>query len=181
MLKSKIRKKIINLRKLKNIHNIKLDFIKIYNFLKKYNLKNKVIGGYYPINQEIDDLNILKGLELKKIKISLPVIKKKKDMDFYSWSYKNLLYINEYGIPEPERSQIVEPDIILIPLVAFDRRLYRVGYGGGFYDRYIEKLSKKKQFIKIGVAHSCQKIKKVPNNKYDKKLDLLITEKYILR
>ena len=181
MLKSKIRKKIINLRRLKNIHNTKLDFFKIYNFLKKYYLKNKVIGGYYPINHEIDVLSILKELELKKIKISLPVIKKKNDMDFYAWSYKNLLYLNKYGIPEPEISQIIEPDIIFIPLVAFDKRLYRIGYGGGFYDRYIEKLSKKKQFIKIGGAHSCQKIKKVPNNKYDKKLDLLITEKYILR
>ena len=77
MLKSKIRKKILNLRKSKKIHNIKLDFLKIYNILKMYNLKNKSIGGYYPINYEIDDLNILKELETKKIKISLPVIKKK--------------------------------------------------------------------------------------------------------
>ena len=69
MLKSKIRKKILNLRKSKNIHNIKLDFLKIYNILKIYNLKNKSIGGYYPINYELSDLNILKGLELKKIKI----------------------------------------------------------------------------------------------------------------
>jgi len=77
VLKSKIRKKILNLRKSKNIHNIKLDFFKIYNILKTYNLKNKSIGGYYPINHELDDLNILKGLELKKIRVSLPVIKKK--------------------------------------------------------------------------------------------------------
>ena len=181
MLKSKIRKKILNLRKSKNIHNIKLDFFKIYNILKIFNLKNKSIGGYYPVNHELDDLNILKGLELKKIKVSLPVIKKKNDMDFYLWSYKNLLNVNKYGIPEPERSQIIYPDIILIPLVAFDKRFYRIGYGGGYYDRYIEKLSKKKKFIKIGIAHSCQKIKRVPNNKYDKKLDILITEKYILR
>ena len=107
--------------------------------------------------------------------------KKKNDMDFYLWSYKNLLNVNKYGIPEPERSQIIYPDIILIPLVAFDKRFYRIGYGGGYYDRYIEKLSKKKKFIKIGIAHSCQKIKRVPNSKYDKKLDILITEKYILR
>ena len=70
MLKSKIRKKILNLRKSKNIHNIKLDFFKIYNILKTYNLKNKSVGGYYPINHELDDLNILKGLELKKIRES---------------------------------------------------------------------------------------------------------------
>ena len=66
MLKSKIRKKILSLRKSKNIYNIKLDFLKIYNILKKYNLKNKSIGGYYPVNYELDDLNILKELEKKK-------------------------------------------------------------------------------------------------------------------
>jgi len=60
VLKSKIRKKILSLRKSKNIYNIKLDFLKIYNILKKYNLKNKSIGGYYPVNYELDDLNILK-------------------------------------------------------------------------------------------------------------------------
>ena len=68
MLKSKIRKKILSLRKSKNIYNIKLDFLKIYNILKKYNLKNKSIGGYYPVNYELDDLNILKELEKKKNK-----------------------------------------------------------------------------------------------------------------
>jgi len=178
VLKSKIRKKILNLRKSKNT---KLDFVKVYNFLKKFNLKNKSVGGYYPVNYELDDLNILKGLELKNIKTSLPVIKKKNQMDFYLWSHKDLLNINKYGIPEPQPSQIIEPDIILIPLVAFDERLYRIGYGGGYYDRYIEKLSKKKKFVKIGIAYSCQKINRVPNSRYDKRLDILITEKYILR
>ena len=81
MLKSKIRKKILNLRKSKNT---KLDFVKVYNFLKKFNLKNKSVGGYYPVNYELDDLNILKGLELKNIKTSLPVIKKKKSNGFLS-------------------------------------------------------------------------------------------------
>ena len=181
MLKSKIRKKILRLRKSKNICNTKLDFLKIYNILKKYNLKNKSIGGYYPVNYELDDLNILKELGKKKIKVSLPVIKEKKDMDFYLWSHNDLLNVNKYGIPEPKTSKIINPDILLIPLVAFDKRLYRIGYGGGYYDRYIEKQSKKKFFIKIGIAHSCQKINRVPNNKYDKKLDVLITEKYILR
>ena len=53
---------------------------------------------------------------------------------------KNLLKLNKYGIPEPEKIKKVFPDIILVPLVAFDNRLYRIGYGGGYYDRYIEKL-----------------------------------------
>ena len=73
------------------------------------------------------------------------------------------------------------PYLILVPLVEFDIKLYRLGYGGGYYDRYIDKISKKKKLLKIGIAHSCQKINRVPINKYDKKLDIIITEKYILR
>ena len=102
-------------------------------------------------------------------------------MDFYSWSLKNLLKLNKYGIPEPEKIKKVFPDIIFVPIVAFDNRLYRIGYGGGYYDRYIQKHSSKKKLLKIGIAHSYQKINKVPINKYDKKLDIIITEKYILR
>jgi len=102
-------------------------------------------------------------------------------MDFYSWSTKSLLKLNKYGIPEPEQIKKVFPDIMLVPLVAFDKRLYRIGYGGGYYDRYIDKISNKKKIFKIGIAHSCQKINKVPTNKYDKKLDIIITEKYVLR
>ena len=68
-----------------------------------------------------------------------------------------------------------------MPLVAFDQKLFRIGYGGGFYDRYIEKLNKRKNFYTIGFANSCQKIYKVPKNKFDKKLNFVITEKKIYK
>jgi 5-formyltetrahydrofolate cyclo-ligase len=70
---------------------------------------------------------------------------------------------------------------LLVPLVAFDNRLNRLGYGGGFYDRYIEKIEKIKKVIKIGLAFSFQKISSVPINQFDKKLDFIITEKEILK
>ena len=181
MLKSNIRKKILNLRKLKNSNNIKLNFSTLVNILKKINLRKKSIGGYYAVNFEIDYLDFLKELEKKNFIISLPVIKKNSEMDFYRWSFKDTLKLNMYGIPEPEEKQLVYPDIILVPLVAFDKRLFRLGYGGGFYDRYIEKLLKKKNFLCIGLALSCQKIDRVPNTQYDKKLDIIMTEKYILK
>ncbi len=139
------------------------------------------MGGYYPVNFEVDILEFLKNLEIKGLELSLPVVKKKNQMDFYSWSNKNLLKLNKYGIPEPEKIKKVFPDILLVPLVAFDDRLNRIGYGGGYYDRYINKISNKKNLLKIGIAHSCQKINRVPVNKYDMKLDIIITEKYILR
>jgi len=181
LIKSKIRKKILNIRKKKNNKNIKFSFSKIFKEIKKNISKKKIVGGYYPVNFEIDILEFLEKLEMKGLQLCLPIVKKDNKMDFYSWSTKNLLKLNKYGIPEPEQIKKVFPDIILVPLVAFDSRLYRIGYGGGYYDRYIDKLSNKKNLLKIGIAHSCQKINRVPTNKYDKKLDIIITEKYVLR
>ena len=181
MIKSKIRKKILEIRKKKNSKNIKLSLLKIFKEIKKNISKKKIIGGYYPVNFEIDILEFLEKLEVKGLQLCLPVVKKNNEMDFYSWSTKNLLKLNKFGIPEPEQIKKVLPEIILVPLVAFDDRLYRIGYGGGYYDRYIDKLPNKKNLLKIGIAHSCQKINRVPINKYDKKLDIIVTEKYVLR
>ena len=69
------------------------------------------------------------------------------------------------------------PNILLIPLVAFDRYFNRIGYGGGFYDRYLKKIKKNKKIITVGLAYSFQKIKKIPVEKYDIKLDFVITNK----
>ena len=98
-------------------------------------------------------------------------------MDFFKWSKNDLLKINRYGIPEPVLSKIIYPDILLVPLVGYDKDLNRLGYGGGYYDRYIEKIEKFKKVIKIGLAFSYQKLKIIPINQYDKKLDFIITEK----
>ena len=100
-------------------------------------------------------------------------------MDFFVWKNKDSLKINKYGIAEPISSKKIYPDIIFVPLVAYDGVLNRLGYGGGFYDRYFEKIDKIKKIFKIGLGFSYQEIKKVPINKYDKKLDLVITEKKI--
>ena len=102
-------------------------------------------------------------------------------MDFYKWSFSDLLKINKYGIPEPETKNIVYPDILLVPLVAFDKNLNRLGYGGGYYDRLIKKISKNKKIIKIGLALSVQEVDKVPANMYDKKLDYIVTNKNIIK
>tara|TARA_B110001452_G_scaffold259204_1_gene255288 strand:- start:847 stop:1392 length:546 start_codon:yes stop_codon:yes gene_type:complete len=181
VLKSKLRKKILKIRKKNNKKNIQINFSQILSVLKKEKINKKTIGGYYPVNFEIDDLKILKKFEKKKFIISLPVVKKNFNMDFYKWSFSDPLKINRYGIPEPEIKDLVYPDIILVPLVAFDKHLNRLGYGGGYYDRLIEKLSKKKKIIKIGLALSVQKIEKVPINKYDQKLDFIITNECIVK
>ena len=181
MNKSQIRKKILKIRKNNFNKNLKINSHKFISFLK-INLPNlKNIGGYYPYNYEIDDLEILDLLEKKKFNISLPIINKNNQMNFFKWSNNYPLKINKFGIPEPESSRIFYPDILLVPLVGYDDNLNRLGYGGGFYDRYIEKIEKIKKVIKIGIAFSFQKIKSVPTNHHDKKLDFIITEKEILR
>ena len=181
MLKSKLRNKILKAREKSNQKNIQINFSQIIKILKKEKINKRNIGGYYPVNFEIDDLVLLKKFEKNKFNISLPVIKKNFQMNFYKWSFSEPLKINKYGIPEPVIKNIVYPDILLIPLVAFDKNLNRLGYGGGYYDRLIEKLSKKKKIIKIGLALSIQKIDKVPIDVYDKKLDYIVTNKYIIK
>ena len=181
MLKSKLRKKILKVRQKFNTKNIQLNFNQIIKILIKEKITNKIIGGYYPVNFEIDDLALLKKFKKSKFNISLPVIKKNFQMNFYKWSPSDPLKVNKYGIPEPETKNLVYPDILLIPLVAFDRNLNRLGYGGGYYDRLIKKLSKKKNIIKIGLAFSVQEIDKVPINMYDQKLDYIVTNKNIIK
>tara|TARA_B110000971_G_scaffold138317_1_gene141452 strand:- start:12 stop:557 length:546 start_codon:yes stop_codon:yes gene_type:complete len=181
VVKSKLRKKILKIREENNKKNIQIDFNQIIKILKKEKITKKTIGGYYPVNYEVDDLELLKKFKKKSFNISLPVIKKNYQMDFYKWSFSDLLKINKYGIPEPEAKNIVYPDILLVPLIAFDKNLNRLGYGGGYYDRLIKKLSEKKKIIKIGLALSVQKIDKVPTDVYDQKLDYIVTNKYFIK
>jgi 5-formyltetrahydrofolate cyclo-ligase len=179
--KSQIRNKIIKIRKKKFNKDLKINLGKFISFLKSDKLNFKSIGGYYPSNYEIDDLDILDLLEKKNFKVSLPIIKKNNQMSFCSLSRNDPLKINKFGIPEPVSTKVVYPDILLVPLVAYDSSLNRIGYGGGYYDRYIEKIEKIKKVTKIGLAFSFQKISSIPINQYDRRLDFIVTEKEILK
>jgi 5-formyltetrahydrofolate cyclo-ligase len=181
VLKNKLRKKILKIRQIINKKNIQIDFNQITKILKKEKITKKVVGGYYPVNFEVDDLELLKKFKKKGFSIALPVIKENFQMNFYKWSFSDPLKINKYGIPEPKNKNIVWPDILLVPLVAFDKNLNRLGYGGGYYDRLIEKLLKKKNITTIGLALSVQEIDKVPINRYDQKLNYIITNKNIIK
>ena len=180
MIKSKLRDKLLRLRENNLKKSININPIKIYSYLKKKNYNLKIVGGYYPTNYEIDDLEILYYFSKRGSMISLPKIKRKSQMEFFKWQNDDPLLINKYGIPEPDTANRVYPDILFVPLVAFDKELNRLGYGGGFYDRYIQKISKIKEVIKVGLAFSFQKLKTIPVKKHDKKLDIIITEKDIL-
>ena len=90
MLKSELRKKILKVRQKFNTKNIQLNFNQIIKILKREKITNKIIGGYYPVNFEIDDLALLRKFKKNKFNISLPVIKKNFQIDFYSVSYTHL-------------------------------------------------------------------------------------------
>ena len=179
--KSQLRKKFFNLRKKKYFDIDEKFFLPLLNLIQsKIKKKFIKIALYYPTNFE---LNVLKILEFKNIlskNILLPATDKKNLMNFFSWKRKDVLFINEYGIPEPAKIQAKIPDIMLIPMLAFDQNKNRLGYGKGYYDRYLIKYLKKfKNILTVGVAFSFQRHHKLPINKNDVKMDFIITEKGI--
>ena len=103
-------------------------------------------------------------------------------MSFKTWKYKEPLYLSAFGTLEPlDSKKEIIPDLIMVPLVAFDDSLNRIGYGKGYYDRSLEKINKtKKNTISLGIAYSFQKCENIPINKHDFKLDYIFTEQGII-
>ena len=179
MSKKVIRKKLLKVRK-KKFNNLSIKNLSIELAIKKSNLKKiETIGAYYPINFEVDCFQILKKIEKNGYKISLPVAEAEGIMDFFKWSFNDPLNIGNMGVPEPYKTKKIYPDLLIVPLVAFDKFKYRLGYGGGYYDRYIKKIKEIKKIVTVGLAFSFQEVKNLPKNKYDKKLDFILTEKGI--
>ena len=91
------------------------------------------------------------------------------------------MYVNKYGILEPKKQNITfKPDIVLVPLVAFDRSLNRIGYGKGYYDRVLKQLSSNKKILTIGIAFSFQETTIIPTNQYDYNLDCILTDRNLI-
>ena len=110
----------------------------------------------------------------------MPAIERKNNMNFYSWEKNQALIVNQFGMLEPNKTKIKIPNLMLIPILAFDKHKYRLGYGKGFYDRYLKKYLKKfKNIVTVGVAFSFQKYHKLPIDKNDVKLNYILTEKGI--
>ena len=180
--KAKLRKKFITLRK-KNYFNINP---KIFNPLISY-LKDKrifkkrklIISLYYPTNFEFNILKIFENDRFKNFTTLLPVIKKNNQMNFIRWKLNDVLKVNKYGILEPAlRKKQYSPDIIFVPLVAYDNTKMRLGYGKGYYDKFLSLFLKyNKKIDTIGIAFSLQKFKKLPFAKHDIRLDKIFTEK----
>ena len=179
--KNLVRKKYYLLRK-KKYYKIKKDFfIPLLDLIKlKFKKKKIKLAIYYPTSFEV---NLLKLLELKfisKQNLLLPVIEENNIMNFFPWKKNEVLYVNKYGILQPAKSEKIVPNIMIVPLLAFDKNKFRLGYGKGFYDKYLNKhLKSFKNILTVGVAFSFQKHHKLPINNKDVKLDYILTEKGI--
>ena len=137
-----------------------------------------VIGLYYPVNSEMNTFSLIDYLNYQDKITCLPtVINKNKPLIFKPWKRGNKIFIGDYGIPVPDTNQIVTPDLIICPLLAYDSKGMRLGYGGGFYDRTIRYLRRNKQTRYIGLAFSKQKsYHDLPSEVHDVPLDAVLTE-----
>lgn len=145
--------------------------------------KAQLIFSFYPMSTEVQvSLLFDQALQAGK-QLCFPAIFDQGRMESYIPRDLEHMAMDPYGFPtpDPDLDQKVEPqaiDLVLVPLLGFDRDLYRIGYGGGFYDRYIARIPSRA--VLLGVAFACQEVDHIPRNAFDQKLDLLITEKEII-
>lgn len=142
----------------------------------------KRVSGFYPINNELDCLTILKALHAARFQISLPTITDRSSpLDFHEWDMREKLADGPFNTKQ-SLGEMVTPEILIVPLLAFDLRGHRIGYGGGYYDRTLTALRKENaKLIAIGIGYDDQKLDRVPDEDYDQPVDMIITEKNIYR
>jgi len=178
-LKEKVRKKFLSLRK-KRYFAVEQNFfkplIKIINKEKK-----RKISLYYPSNYELDTSNLFEILDDRKnLSTLLPKLLPDGTMKFVKWRFFDPLKVNNFGFLEPKiNGKSVVPDMMIVPLLAFDKFHNRLGYGKGYYDKFLSQYISKKNMLTIGLAFSFQQYKKLPTSKFDVKLDYILTEKGI--
>ena len=181
--KQKLRTFFINRRKqyfydfnLKNNAHIQLRII-------TSNIKPCNIGSYLPFKNEIQTNLIHDELEKKGFEVCVPVINEKENtMVFKRHDSSKKLSKNKYGILEPTSESVeIMPSILIVPLVAFSHEGFRLGYGGGYYDRFIEKNSLYTNLTTIGLGFSFQRYDNLPYEEHDQKLNWILTEKYLYK
>jgi 5-formyltetrahydrofolate cyclo-ligase len=141
-----------------------------------------VVSGFMPMKGEINPLPLMKKFSGKGARLALPVITGRgRPLVMRAWNFGEPLVSGVWGIREPPvQAAEVEPDILLVPLVAFDRAGRRLGYGGGYFDLTITRLRARKPIVAMGIAFAVQEIAAVPAAPHDAALDLVLTEREII-
>ena len=140
-----------------------------------------IVSGYSPIRSEIDPVPLMRALATQGARLALPaVMARGKSLAFRAWSPNDRLMLGPLGIlePSPAAAELI-PDIMLVPLAAFDRLGHRIGYGAGHYDYTLAHLRKVKAIAAIGLAFAAQEIEAVPALSHDVALDYVLTETQI--
>jgi 5-formyltetrahydrofolate cyclo-ligase len=138
-----------------------------------------IVSGYSPIRSEIDPAPLMRTLAGLGARLALPtVMARGKSLAFRGWAPDDKLLLGPLGIlePSPAAAEVI-PDIMLVPLAAFDRLGHRIGYGAGHYDYTLAHLRKVKAIVAIGIAFAAQEIKAVPALQHDVALDYVVTER----
>jgi 5-formyltetrahydrofolate cyclo-ligase len=141
--------------------------------------RGKVLAGYMPMRTEIDPLP---AMAAHQGVVCVPVIMAAgQPLRFREWSPGCTMIPGAFGALIPAEGAWVEPEVLIVPLVAFDARGYRLGYGGGFYDRTLEGLRARGQVLAVGFAFAAQEIPEVPIEPTDQRLDVIVTETGVMR
>ena len=146
--------------------------LRLFEFLKKK--KKKSIAGYFSFRGELDITPSINYLKTFQFKISLPFIDKiNKPLLFKEWAKNVPLETGRYNIKVPKTNIFSDPEIIIVPLLAFNNKKFRLGYGGGFYDRTIQE--RKHKIFSIGIGFDEQEAELLPTDIHDQSLDMVLT------
>ncbi len=134
-----------------------------------------LLAAYFPVRSEFDCLPLIRRLADDHWELALPVISGSEPLQFRRWTPGDPMCVGPFGILEPTGGSPISPRVLLVPLLAFDRRCYRLGYGGGHYDRTLASLRHEASVVGIGLAFDEQEVEEVPVCPYDERLDWIVT------
>jgi 5-formyltetrahydrofolate cyclo-ligase len=141
-----------------------------------------IVSGFMPLKSEINPLPLMRKLAEAGAALALPVVAGKgQPLTMRGWAFGTPLASGVWGIKEPMAdAPAVDPDILIVPLLAFDGRGYRLGYGAGYYDMTLTGLRTRKPIAAVGIAYAAQEVDTVPTTPRDARLDLVLTEKEVI-
>jgi len=138
-----------------------------------------VVAGYLPIGDEIDPRPLLRWLRGAGHAIALPrIVRTQAPLAFRGWNEGDPLEDGPFGTRQPaDAAPDLVPEVLILPMLAFDRRGFRLGYGGGYYDRTLAVLRGRRAVTAVGVAYAAQEVAAVPADRHDQPLDWVVTER----
>jgi 5-formyltetrahydrofolate cyclo-ligase len=141
-----------------------------------------IVSGYSPMRSEINPVPLMRAFARAGAALALPVVAGRgKPLIMRAWDFGRALTAGVWGIREPAAdAPEIDPDVLIVPLAAFDRAGHRIGYGAGYYDMTIARLRSIKPVMAIGLAFAAQEIPHVPATERDARLDLVLTEREII-